>query len=78
MKKQLTVNVSRLLEWAAFCGHENPRIWLSREVGCSKTLIDHVFCGTVPGAINRLRICRATGIKEADLFQACEAVKESA
>ena len=78
MKHQLKVNVSLLIEWAAFCGHKDPREWLAENVSSTKNYMNHVFCGTVPGHIMRLRICRATGIKEAELFQACEAVKASA
>lgn len=78
MKQQTKTNVERLTEWAAFCGHENPRKWLANEVGCSESWINHLFCGKVPGKILRLKICRATKIDATELFGISEVQKKSA
>jgi hypothetical protein len=78
MKQQLTVYTPLLIEWEAFCGHSDPRQWLADEVGCSKSWINHVCSGTVPGPKMRKRICRATGIAETDLFPVYEAERRSA
>lgn len=78
MKQQLRVNVALLIEWQAFCEEEEPRKWLAAKCGCSKSYLNQVFSGVVPGKIMRLRMSRATGINEAELFPVYEAVKASA
>lgn len=78
MKQNVIVNRARLIEWQAFSAEKDPRKWLADKCKCSRSYISQVFSGVVPGEIMRLRIARATGMNEAELFPVFEAQKESA
>lgn len=79
MKQRQNVNMARLLEWAAFFkGDEGPRKWLSVNAEVSMALINQMFLGRAPGVLSQIRICRALGVSQSDLFPVCEALKESA